>query len=137
MPSLFMKKDLLKPFRDKLIASITAVQNKLEGAFKIGIRPQIGLRLKAEVSVERIAGSEQNRDLLPPRYTLFATRYNLILQPMAFSLLMPIQNFILDRCVRASFHGFAKMDIDVRNWISEYYESFCGLPQVIFNGDRQ
>jgi hypothetical protein len=125
-----MKKDLLKPFRDKLIASITAVQNKLEGAFKIGIRPQIGLRLKAEVSVERIAGSEQNRDLLP-------TRYNLILQPMAFSLLMPIQNFILDRCVRASFHGFAKMDIDVRNWISEYYESSCGLPQVIFNGDRQ
>jgi len=38
MPSLFMKKDLLKPFRDKWIASITAVQNKLEGAFKIGIR---------------------------------------------------------------------------------------------------
>jgi hypothetical protein len=59
----------------------TTVQNKLEGIFKIGIRPQIGIRLQAEVSVERIAGSEQNRDLLPTRYTLFATRYNLILQP--------------------------------------------------------
>jgi hypothetical protein len=46
----------------------------------------MGLRLKAEVSVERIAGSEQNRDLLPPRYTLFATRYNLILQPSAYGL---------------------------------------------------
>ena len=61
----------------------TAVQNKLEGAFKIGIRPKTGLRLQAEVSVERIAGSEQNRDLLPTRYTLFATRYNLILKPSA------------------------------------------------------
>jgi len=73
-------------------------QNKLARAFKIGIRPQTGLRLQAEVSVERIAGSEQNRDLLPTRYTLFATRYNLILQPMAFSLIMPIPYFILDRC---------------------------------------
>jgi hypothetical protein len=62
----------------------TAGQNRLEGAFKIGIRPHIGLRLQAEVSVERIAGSEQNRDLLPIRYTLFATRYNLILQPSAY-----------------------------------------------------
>jgi hypothetical protein len=62
----------------------TAVQNKLKGAFKN--RHKASNRLKAEVSVERIAGSEQNRDLLPTRYTLFATRYNLILQPSAYGL---------------------------------------------------
>jgi len=33
--------------RFKKRSKYTAVQNKLEGAFKIGIRPQIGLRLKA------------------------------------------------------------------------------------------
>jgi hypothetical protein len=32
----------------KIIVRVTAVQNKLEGTFKIGIRPQIGLRLQAE-----------------------------------------------------------------------------------------
>jgi hypothetical protein len=32
----------------------TAVQNKLEGAFKIGIRPKTGYRLKAEVSFKEL-----------------------------------------------------------------------------------
>jgi len=75
----------------------TAVQNKLEGAFKIGIRPKTGLRLQAEVSVERIAGSEQNRDLLPTRYTLFATRYNLILKPSA--CLCPLKLYSGQVCI--------------------------------------
>jgi hypothetical protein len=32
----------------EIIYGSTAVQNKLEGAFKIGIRPQTGLRPEAE-----------------------------------------------------------------------------------------
>jgi hypothetical protein len=32
----------------------TAVQNKLKGAFKIGIRTKIGYRLKAEVSFKEL-----------------------------------------------------------------------------------
>jgi hypothetical protein len=36
------------------LSYFTAVQNKLKGAFKIGIRTKVGHRLKAEVSFKEL-----------------------------------------------------------------------------------